>query len=99
MVKQRVIAKLQECLSVLTNLDSVRASDPPFKKWRRDTEVALEHIFGTETRHLRDFRGLTFTPSSYNMMNPDPAFAKAFAGGKGSAIALLESMIDEVDEY
>jgi len=99
MDKQKIIVKLQECIEALKGMNAQKASDPGFKKWRRDTEVALEHLFGTNTRHLRDFRGVSFTPSSYSMMNPEPAFARAFANGRESAEALLQSMIDEVQEY
>jgi hypothetical protein len=99
MEKHTVIAKLQVCLDALRVLNAGKISDPSFKKWRRDTDVALEHLFGADTRHIRDFRGVSFRPSSYSMMNPEPAFARAFANGRGSAEALLQSMIDEVQEY
>lgn len=99
MNKHKLIAKLQECLNALRSVQAGKTSDPSFKKWRRDTEVAIEHFFGPDTRHLRDFRGVSFTPGSYSSMNPEPAFAKAFANGRGSAEVLLQSMIDEVEEY
>jgi predicted nucleotide-binding protein len=99
MEKQKIIAKLNECIDALKSINAARMSDPAFKKWRRDTEVGLEHLFGTDTRHLRDFRGVSFTPGSYSMTNPEPAFARAFANGRASAEALLQSMIGEVQEY
>jgi len=99
MEKQKVIAKLQECIEALRSLSVSKASDPEFKKWRRDTEVAIEHMFGTDMRHIRDFRGISFTPSAFSMMNPKPTFLRAFANGRADAEALLQSMIEEVDEY
>ncbi len=99
MEKQKIIEKLKERLEVLRGLSASATKDPAFKKWRRDTDVSLEHLFGKDTRHIRDFRGVSFTPGSYNMMNPEPAFAQAFVNGKASADALLQSMIDEVQEY
>ncbi|MFA6054750.1 MAG: nucleotide-binding protein [Thermodesulfovibrionales bacterium] len=99
MEKEKIIEKLNERLKSLLGLSASAASDPSFKKWRRDTDVALEHLFGKDTRHIRDFRGVRYTPGSYNMMNPEPAFARAFVNGKASAEALLQSMIDEVQEY
>lgn len=99
MEKEKIIEKLNERLKALKQLSASATSDPSFKKWRRDTDVALEHLFGKDTRHIRDFRGVSYKPSSYHIMNPEPAFARAFANGKGSAEALLQSMIDEVQEY
>ena len=99
MEKQKVIAKLQEHIKALKSLSARKANDPEFKKWCRDTEVAIEHIFGTDTRHVRDFRGISFTPRAFNMMNPELALLHAFANGRSSAEALLQSMIEEVDEY
>jgi len=99
MEKQKIIEKLKERIESLRTLPAIAAKDATFKKWRRDTDVALEHLFGKDTRHIRDFRGVSFTPGSYNMKNPEPAFARAFVDGKASAEALLQSMIDEVQEY
>jgi len=99
MTKDKVVAKLNKCLEALRTIQATGTGQPAFKKWRRDTEVALEHLFGTDTRHLYDFRGVSFTPNSYSMTNPGPAFARAFANGRSSAEALLQSMIDEVSEY
>ena len=99
MDKQEIITKLQGRIDVLRGLGASKVSDPSFKKWRRDTEIAIEHIFGNDTRHIRDFRGVSFTPGSYSMMNPEPAFLRAFTNGIASAEAVLQSMIDEVKEY
>ena len=99
MDKSGTIEKLQERVQALRLLHASSVQDPAYKKWRRDTQIALEHLFGNDSRHLRDFRSIRFTPSSYSMMNPDPAFAKAFVNGKGSVEAIFQSMIDEVEEY
>jgi predicted nucleotide-binding protein len=99
MVKTEIVDKLIERLSALRSLNANAASDPSFKKWRRDTEVAFEHLFGQDTRHIRDFKGLRFSPSSYSMMNPEPEFARAFVAGRATAEAIIQSVIDEVNEY
>jgi hypothetical protein len=99
MDKATIITKLKERIETLRSLSAVSTQDPSFKKWRRDTEITLEHLFGKDTRHLRDFRSVRFTPGSYNIMNPELAFARAFSNGRGSAEALFQSMIEEVEEY
>lgn len=78
---------------------TLQRNSPEFKKWRRDTELVIEHVFGLNTRHIQDFRAIRFTPTSYSMIDPDPAFESAFRAGIGSSRAILESMVGELDEY
>lgn len=99
MDKGKALEKLRERVESLKALTISESSDPEFKKWRRDTEVALERIFGQNTRHTLDFKGVSFTPSAFSMDNPEPAFARALRSGIASVEALLRSMIEEVDEY
>lgn len=99
MNKKKALEKLQERAKASKTLRVMTASDPEFKKWRRDTEIALERIFGQDTRHTRDFKGVSFTPSAFSMHDPDPAFAHALRSGIASAEALLLSMAEEVEEY
>lgn len=99
MDKHEVIAKLEKRLEALKQLDATKYGDPSFKKWQRDTEVALEKIFGPDTRHLVDFSIVRFAPSSFHRGDPGPADARAFTAGRLTADALLLSMIGEVTEY
>ncbi len=94
--KDAAKAKLQRQLDATADLTRGSAE---FKKWHRDTELAIQHVFGAETRHVRDFDGIRWTPSSYRRNNPGPAFETAFARGLESAGAVLASMIGEIDEY
>ncbi|SRR6266550_1436254 len=82
-------------------IDAISAirRDDTFVKWRRDTELLIEHVFGPDTRHLRDFKSVGFRPSSYNMSDPEPVFARAFERGRQNARAVLQSMVDEVRTY
>ncbi|HEY8159800.1 MAG TPA: hypothetical protein VIF10_13960 [Methylobacter sp.] len=69
-----------------------------FKKWLRDTEVVIERLFGSDTRHLCDFKKVSYSPSSYNMYNPEPAMTQAFYNGLNDYKAVLSSMVDEIEE-
>jgi predicted nucleotide-binding protein len=99
MNKQRAIQKLQERLRALERLKVTSVSDPTFQKWHRDTEIALEHIFGRETRHLREFHRINFGVKDSDISMLLPEYAAAFYGGLSSAEALLRSMIKEIREY
>lgn len=70
-----------------------------FKKWKRDTEVAIENIFGKETRHLEDFRSITYASRSLFEDSPEVRKRKAYNSGLDEAEACLQSMIDEIEEY
>ena len=93
------IERLKRQKEALTSVAGANLSSPQFVKWRRDTELAIEHVFGSESRHLPDFRSIRYRPIGYSVVNPEPAFAKAFRGGVQRAHAVLDSMIQEVEEY
>ena len=65
MEKKKVIEKLFSCIEALKKITASKTGDPQFNKWYRDTEIALEYIFGKETRHIGDFQNISFT-----MINP-----------------------------
>lgn len=93
------IARLQRQIDRLMALTCSFADDPAFIKWKRDTELAIKHIFETGTRHLKDFDDISFTPFSYSMVDPDPEWRRAFQRGRSEADAILQSMIEELQEY
>lgn len=68
-------------------------------KWRRDTRAVLERIFEKDSRQAHDFNGVSFTPRSYNMGDPDPAFERAFRRGMEVAMAVLQSALREIQEF
>jgi hypothetical protein len=72
---------------------------PSFKQWHRNTELAIEKIFGADTRHLKDFNAVNSRPGAHNMARAQEAHARAFASGIEQVKAVLSSMIDEVTEY
>src|SRR4051812_24558870 len=74
-------------------------SSEEFKKWKRDTRVAVANVFDESSQHVREFEkinyGLTvFVPGR----TPDSEFTKATRDGLRNASAMLASMIDEVNE-
>jgi predicted nucleotide-binding protein len=99
MDKSKSIEKLERQRKLLTDLQASGVDSAPFKKWKRDTELAIEYVFGKDTRHLPDFWSVGFTPGSYDMFDPDPEWNAAFINGRQAATALLRSMIEEIEEY
>ena len=80
-------------------LRSLRRGTPEFKKWHRDTEVAIERIFGVESRHTKDFSGIRYSLGAFSSSTPDSRFQEAYVRGIDNATQILQSMIDEISEY
>ena len=70
-----------------------------FKKWKRDTEIVIEKIFGKDSRHLKDFEGISYSLSIFTNNTPDYAFQKRYVEGLDVAKQILNSMIDEIKEF
>lgn len=99
MEKQQAIARLEKQRSEITGLKQRPSFVPEFKKWYRDTEIAIQKIFGGSNRHLRDFTKISYSLGCYSSATPDSAFYEAYIKGLNSANAILSSFIDEINEY
>lgn len=97
--KAKAIERLQKALRGLPELDSESLDSPAFEKWRRDTEIAITHTFGEKSRHLVDFRNIRYGLQVAFSGTPDSAFKRAYLDGLRSAKAVLQSMVEEVQDY
>jgi len=97
--KEHAIQKIQRQLDELLHLPAVNSIDGEFKRWLRNTELAIEHVFGEGTRHLRDLRAIRWTPAICYLEDPAPEFRRAFKAARDRAAGVLRSMIDELNEY
>jgi hypothetical protein len=99
MKKQDSIAIL--CRQRDTGLSQVgkKMSDHAFAEWRRNTEVAIERIFGGQSRHILDFQNVKYTPPLWFEDDGDRAFAEAHDDGLRKACAVLNSMVTEIEEF
>ncbi|HZR17342.1 MAG TPA: hypothetical protein VFE51_08445 [Verrucomicrobiae bacterium] len=80
-------------------LNRCEGSSPDLHKWRRDTEVAIEKIFGTADRHVKDFKQISYSPGVYWRGMPDDAKLTSCQDGLTRARLVLQSMIEEIGEY
>lgn len=97
--KDRALSKLREQLAAIPCLKRLGQFSAEFKKWHRDTQVAIERIFGKEGRHLRDFNGVEYSLAIFSTGTSESAFERAFRDGLDSAQPVLESFISEIQEY
>src|SRR6266498_379358 len=65
---------LQKSVDAITELQKLSYSADEFTKWRRDTEVAIECIFSNNSRHLKDFGSIGYSPTTrtVSVYRPSP---------------------------
>ena len=99
--KSKAIERLQKALDAIPELKQLPYGSPKFKKWERDTQVALRNTFEDNSNQLREFKNIRFSPTTVSTMGTpnSTGFQKAYMKGLESATAVLESMIEEVQEY
>lgn len=99
MDKNEAINKLKILKERAVPLKNLSYDDQFFNKWYRDTEVAIERIFGMDTRHRQDFSVISYSLNFFTSDTSDYEFNSAYRNGIDTAITLIESFINEIDEY
>jgi hypothetical protein len=94
MDKTTAIQKLQRSIDQLNQGVGQSTSEASFKRWRRDTHVAIENIFGSNSRHADEFNKIRFTPMAFSSGTD---WHEPFMRGLSTARATLESMIQEIE--
>ena len=92
--KIKAIERLKKALDAIPELKRLPDDSPEFQKWHRNTRLAIIHTFGDTSSHITDFNSLNFT--SIVLYGDDQ---EAYVEGLESATSVLESMIEEIDEY
>ncbi len=78
-------------------MDSEEMFDADYHKWHRDAEVAIENIFGRESRHIKDFNIIQFEPQH---AEPTPQEEiDVYEDGLERAQGIIQSMVDEIRVY
>ncbi len=97
--KGKSIERLQRALDTISELKQLRRGAPQFEKWRRNAEVAISNTFGGNTSHVKDFRQIRYLPGGVFVGNPEAHYQRVYLRGLDSAASVLDSMIDEIEEY
>ncbi len=109
-LKSKAIERLRKALNEIPELGKLSTDSPEFKKWQRNTAVAIGRTFGTEGTQVSEFDNISFFARSV----PPPILKSELTGwrvkrenerqqsyvkGLDSSASLLESMIEEIEEY
>lgn len=112
LAKDKAIEALQRRLSQIDDLASQPWSSRALEKWKRETEIAIEKVFGQNTRHSTEFRSILYIPllpgpvvtfkERPGLVQREPSAGSADKGYQLSldrAREVLQSFIGEVEEY
>ena len=97
--KAKAIERLQKVLNEIPALVKLERGSNEFKKWHRDTRVAIENTFVNEPSKIKDFSKIRYSPIAATTSTSGHEFQRAYVSGLGTADAMLKSMIGEIQEY
>jgi pyrimidine deaminase RibD-like protein len=106
--KARAKEILQGLIDKIEDLRGWHDGSEQFTRWRRDTEVAIEKIFSSDSRHIKEFRSISYWPPppmavvarrDGTIWPPPPNPKPYYLAGLNEAKVILESMIGEVDIF
>ena len=96
--KTQAMQRIKRMLDKISELRNMLHDSTEFQRWQRDTEIAIAYAFGNSRRHVRDFTKITYSPPP-GVLRHSATIKFSYTQGLNSAAAMLESMIDEIDEY
>ena len=97
--KAKAIERLRKVLNEVSELKRLPDHSQEFKKWRRNTRVAIANTFGNESSHIEDFNKVHYSLRAFSASTPDSEFQAAYVRGLDSAASVIASMLDEIEEY
>ena len=97
--KPKAIERLKRALDQILDLKELSTDSPEFDKWRRNTEIAIENIFGEDGRHIKDFTRIYYVPLLISSDTLTSEWQEHYATGLDSAASVLKSMIEEIEEW
>ena len=97
MDKEQAKKILNALIERSTTLRGFKWDYPQFRKWKRDTTIAITNIFAGNPEHVKDFHLILFV--SLNPESSSYEEHQVYVKGLEESAAILQSMIDEIDQY
>lgn len=97
--KTQALERIRKAITQVDTLMRERYDSPAFDKWLRDTEIAIGYTFGENARHVQDFKNVSYSPGIVVGGGGDEQFQRPYVRGLRTAKSVLESMLDEIEEY
>lgn len=106
--KSDALRRIRRALDKIPTLKQMKSGSPEFEMWRRDTRIALQYTFGDDSSQVREFADIRYTPmfgpvlitaaTSYEA-DYQSELEPAYQFGLDKATVLLESLLEEIEEY
>jgi predicted nucleotide-binding protein len=96
--KEKSLDLLRASLERISSVENLEKYSPAHEKWERRAKTAISFVFGEESQHLKDF-DLALKPYSRERETFPISKADAFRKVSPKLAALLDIMIEEVEEY
>ena len=101
--KPRAIEILNESIAEIAGLKELPIDSLEFQKWKRDTEIATTHIFGSSNANVRAFKRNSYFAPRRTRTGQHTSVVEsktgAFLRGLDQAKVILESMITEIERF
>ena len=95
--KAQAVDYIRRVLDKISDLTGLSSDAAEFIVWKRGALHAIASVFGNDTKHVRDFRRISFTSRFFAQnFSTDIDF---FQSGLDQAKTVLESMLEEIEEY
>ena len=90
--KPQAKARIQQVLDVIPALQSMSRSSEDFRRWCRNTAIAIGNTFPGHPKYRDDFEKIRYALYGTNEQT-------GYRRGLSTASAMLQSMLDEINEY
>lgn len=98
--KSASVARLRHELDELTKVPEDRTDrSGAFERWHRAARVAVEHTFGDTSKQAQEFSRIGFYPVIVTHATTESDRQSAFTNGLKRAKLLIESLLEEIEEY
>jgi hypothetical protein len=97
--KHTAYERLRELLAEADSADYNWTKSGKATEWKRGVETALRRLFGDNSDHLNEFKGVRYTPMMFTDRSPDSLWADCFRDGMTNARAIVRAAIQEVEYY
>ncbi len=96
-LKVKALKILQRQIDEIARVIPFHSESPVFIKWLRDTEIAIDNIFTSETRHWKDFGAIDFYSPTLNQEGLSGR--ESFAAGLNLAQTILQSFMVSFQKF
>ena len=90
--KSQAKARIQQALSMIPELQSKSRSSEDYRRWYRNTTIAIENTFPDHPQYQDDFEDIRYVLYGSGEQG-------GYLKGLSTASAMLQSMLDEINEY